>query len=472
MERVLYRKYRSRSLSEVVGQDHITRTLDNALKTGKIAHAYLFTGPRGVGKTSIARILAHQINNLPYDEDTSNIDIVEIDAASNGGVDEVRDLRDSAHILPSKSKYKVYIIDEVHMMSKPAFNALLKTLEEPPAHVIFILATTEVNKLPETIISRTQRFHFRPIEMDDLEKHLKTIAQKEKINISDEAVKIIAKQGRGSFRDSISTLDQFSSHSKKVEASDVEELIGLPSQDMINHLADILLSSKGNYQDLNNQLNTIFQKGYEANIIAQILSEKLRDLIINDSPTIDLAKSKTIFKLLKLLLKVESANDPAAYLQIILLEAKEEFGDSILPAPSATNTPPQAARITTVQKIEDEAISPPPKQEPTKVKNNNHTLWEQLLNQIKTTNNTLYGIIKMAEPDFQDPDKLILGFEFNFHQKRVSDPKNKEIILKQIKDITGIDYHLSCEINKTAANKKSKLAEINQIFEGAELFEE
>lgn len=472
MERVLYRKYRSRSLSEVVGQDHITRTLDNAIKSGKIAHAYLFTGPRGVGKTSIARILAHQINDLQYVEDTSNIDIVEIDAASNGGVDEVRELRDSAHILPSKSKYKIYIIDEVHMMSKPAFNALLKTLEEPPAHVIFILATTEVNKLPETIISRTQRFHFRPIEMDDLEKHLKTIAQKEKINISDEAISIIAKQGGGSFRDSISTLDQFSSHTKKVEASDVEDLIGLPSQDMINQLENMLLSSSTSFQDLNNQLNTIFQKGYEANIVARILSEKLRDLIINNSLTIDLVKSRTIFKLLKRLLKVEGSNDPSAYLQIILLEAKEEFGDNGSSTTSASNVPNRAIKTSTVKETKDETIDPPLKQNTSKINVKDHILWEQLLDKIKANNNTLYGIIKMAEPNFQKPNKLTLGFEFNFHQKRVSDPKNKEIILKQLKDISGIDYHLSCEINEKAANKSSKLAEINQIFEGAELFEE
>lgn len=150
MNQALYRKYRSRSLDEVLGQDHVTNILRRALEQGKIAHAYLLTGPRGVGKTSVARILAHEINQLPYDEDASHLDIIEIDAASNNGVDDIRTLREKAQVAPVSAPKKIYIIDEVHMLSKPAFNALLKTLEEPPAHVVFILATTDADKLPAT----------------------------------------------------------------------------------------------------------------------------------------------------------------------------------------------------------------------------------------------------------------------------------------------------------------------------------
>src|SRR3954469_978365 len=164
MEQALYRKYRPRGFDDAVGQPHITTTLARAIKAGKLSHAYLFTGPRGVGKTSIARILAHEINELPYTDESIHLDIIEIDAASNRRIDEIRDLRDKVHIAPTSAKYKVYIIDEVHMLTKEAFNALLKTLEEPPEHVIFILATTEVHKLPETIISRTQRFSFKPAD--------------------------------------------------------------------------------------------------------------------------------------------------------------------------------------------------------------------------------------------------------------------------------------------------------------------
>ena len=157
MGKALYRKYRPKSLSEVVGQKHITDTLANAIKSGRISHAYLLTGPRGTGKTSIARILAHEVNGLEYTSDQTELDIIEIDAASNRRIDEIRDLRDKVHILPTSNKYKVYIIDEVHMLTREAFNALLKTLEEPPAHVVFILATTELSKVPDTIVSRSAR---------------------------------------------------------------------------------------------------------------------------------------------------------------------------------------------------------------------------------------------------------------------------------------------------------------------------
>ena len=183
MEKVLYRKYRSMDFDQIVGQDHITSTLKNALSKNKISHAYLFTGPRGVGKTSIARILAHKINNLDYELGKTHVDIIEIDAASNRKIDEIRDLRDKVHILPSQAKFKVYIIDEVHMLTRDSFNALLKTLEEPPEHVVFILATTDAHKLPDTIISRTQRFTFKPISNEDIFNHLKEISKKNKLKL-------------------------------------------------------------------------------------------------------------------------------------------------------------------------------------------------------------------------------------------------------------------------------------------------
>src|SRR3982751_1342685 len=184
MGQALYRKYRSKSFDDVVGQDHITKTLKNALSSGRINHAYLFTGPRGVGKTSVARILAHEVNSLPYTDESIHLDIIEIDAASNRRIDEIRDLRDRVRIAPVSAKYKVYIIDEVHMLTREAFNALLKTLEEPPAHVLFILATTEAHKLPETIVSRTQRFEFKPVTTAKVAEHLTVIAKQESINIT------------------------------------------------------------------------------------------------------------------------------------------------------------------------------------------------------------------------------------------------------------------------------------------------
>jgi DNA polymerase-3 subunit gamma/tau len=218
MSKALYRKYRSTSLDTVVGQNHVTEVLKLELEQDKVSHAYLFTGPRGVGKTSVARILAHAINKVAYDDTSIDLDIIEIDAASNNGVDDIRDLRDKVNIAPVSASKKVYIIDEVHMLSKQAFNALLKTLEEPPEHVVFILATTDIEKLPETIISRTQRFDFHLIKDEDLIKQLRYISDEENILIDDEALSIIAEFGRGSFRDSISMLDQVSSLSGETKS--------------------------------------------------------------------------------------------------------------------------------------------------------------------------------------------------------------------------------------------------------------
>jgi len=218
----LYRKWSPLTFDDVIGQSHITQTLVNEIVHNRIAHAYLFCGTRGTGKTSTAKIFSRAINCLnnhngnPCNEceickgilDGSNMDVVEIDAASNNGVDNIREIRDEVAYAPSKSKYKVYIIDEVHMLSSGAFNALLKTLEEPPSHVIFILATTESHKIPATILSRCQRFDFKRISTDDVVNRLKQIIQKDHINIDDKGLRLIARVSDGSMRDALSILDQ------------------------------------------------------------------------------------------------------------------------------------------------------------------------------------------------------------------------------------------------------------------------
>ena len=254
MYQVLYRKWRPRVFADVVGQPQVTKTLQNELTAGRVAHAYLFTGCRGTGKTTCAKILAKAVNCLhPKDgdpcgeceicrgvQDGSIMDIVEIDAASNNGVDSIRMLREEANFTPAVAKYRVYIIDEVHMLSTGAFNALLKTLEEPPAHVIFILATTEVHKLPATILSRCQRFDFHRIPPEDIAARLVYIAGEEGASLENEAALLLARLADGAMRDALSLLDQCLGRSKEVTVEVVNEAAGLASREHLFQLADAI----------------------------------------------------------------------------------------------------------------------------------------------------------------------------------------------------------------------------------------
>ena len=291
MYQVLYRKYRPKVFADVYGQEHVTSTLKNEIKENRIAHAYLFTGSRGTGKTTCAKILAkanceNSVDGEPCNEcevckglDSGTIyDVVEIDAASNNGVDNIRDLREEANYTPSRGKYRVYIIDEVHMLSTGAFNALLKTLEEPPAHVIFILATTEVHKLPATILSRCQRFDFKRIQPETMSVRLKQVAQLEGMELDDDAAILIARIADGALRDGLSILDQCAGRSKKIDSALVSEVAGLAGHEALYKLTDCICTQ--NSSSAMTVISELYQNSYDMERLCVEMINHLRNFLI------------------------------------------------------------------------------------------------------------------------------------------------------------------------------------------------
>jgi len=289
---VTARKWRPQKFNEVVGQEHITETLKNSLRKNRIAHAYIFTGPRGVGKTTTARILAKALNCLnPADYEPCNkcqmckainemqsMDIIEIDAATNRGIDEVRTLRESVKYAPTLGKYKVYIIDEVHMLTTESFNAFLKTLEEPPSHTIFIFATTDIHKVPPTIISRCQRFDFRRLQIDTIKDQLKKIAEEEKIKIDDKALTIIAKKADGAMRDAQSYFDQVIAFcGEEVDSNTVSQILNLIDEETYFKISDAITSK--NFQTVFDTINTIYQNGWDFTDFLDGLIEHFRNIL-------------------------------------------------------------------------------------------------------------------------------------------------------------------------------------------------
>ena len=481
MSQALYRKYRSRSLDEVLGQDHVTNILRRALEQGKIAHAYLLTGPRGVGKTSVARILAHEINQLPYDEEASHLDIIEIDAASNNGVDDIRALREKAQVAPISALKKIYIIDEVHMLSKPAFNALLKTLEEPPAHVVFILATTDADKLPATILSRVQQFFFHPISVDIMARQLMAIAEKEGFAIEADAARLIAERSRGGFRDGISMLDQLSilaTPDQPLTVAMVTEYLGLSDTATLEKLLDLYQSEDS--ADILRILQELEQSGVSPTVVShQLLSIARARLRTNPS----------LVGLIQQLIEVDRHPHPDLKLLTIFMQhhaqpvrPKKTVAQAVTATPTVISTPAKPASSAEkppksqstkstepVKKAPESQDIKPAKKSSTKPRKSSTPLeldWHRVIKQAKEKSVGLSSLLQKSQWAF-DGDKLTIFAGSAFYKKKLDDAKNRPLLTEIITAETGIELEVDI-IGEKKPPEDEKLAEIAAMMGGGE----
>jgi DNA polymerase-3 subunit gamma/tau len=459
-EQALYRKYRSADFGQLVGQEHVVQTLTNALKSGRVSHAYLFTGPRGVGKTSVARLLARALNcsgegDRPCNKCTncqasldSSLDIIEIDAASNRRIEEVRDIRDKINLAPTMGKYKVYIIDEVHMLTTEAFNALLKTLEEPPAHAVFILATTEAHKLPATIISRTQRFNFRALSPDEIRAHLKAIAAAEKIPADDEAIGLIAQAARGGFRDAISLLDQLGAAGHdKIEAIHVRTMLGWSDATALENLARTMADRDA--AGALGQLDQLISSGAQPGQIVTQLTELWRGLLYASvnagTSSLDL-KLEPHFAAMVVEKLVEIAKSPWPGLS---LEAAIVAVASDAPAPAVSQTAKPAA--SNAQAKASGTASAPARP----ASNGSFDeLWPKALLAVKSQNNSLYALLRSCKVEL-DGEKVKLLTRFNFHRDRIMESKNRQIVEAALSKTYGKTYQVVAQLDNEAAGRRA-----------------
>lgn len=431
----LYRKYRSVSLDEIVGQDHIVDILRANLKAKKHAQSYLLTGPRGVGKTSIARILAYAINDIPYGE--NHLDIIEIDAASNGSVDDARELRDRAVIAPAKLPYKIYIIDEVHMLSRQAFDALLKLIEEPPAHAIFIMATTEIDKVPATIKSRSEQYHFHLVPAPTITQHLQSICEKEGIEHEEEALHLLAELGRGSLRDAISHLDQVSAD--KITRANIEKTFGLPPAQQIDHIINLVLS--GGVSELVLTLKDLKNHGVSTTSLTNSLLQQLEPLAPSDPK---------LFGLITDLLEVSKSSDPDLKLLAIL----GTFSSAVPSAPLEVPKPSPRKEIKTKTKTVPAEVS---KESPVTSKPTRQINWNDLITVIKETNQLFAANLSRATYEIDD-DMITVFFATEVARKVADTAKYKKLLADTIK--SGYGFALKVEVSPTLTNNKQPIPEL------------
>lgn len=504
MPEVLYRKYRPKVFAEVINQESVKTILQNAVRFGRISHAYLFTGPRGVGKTTIARILARAVNCAnPIDGEPDMIcqscqlagagrflDLVEIDAASYTGVDNIREIIEHVRFAPAQGKYKVFIIDEVHMLSKAAFNALLKTLEEPPAHAIFILATTEIHKVPATIISRVQRFDFKRIGQRDILKLFETVMGDIGVNIPEEALKVIAEAADGSFRDALSILDQILSlGGSEISVGQVEEILGVTrmsaSQKLVEYLANRKAAEAGKFvRDL----------AFEGRDLVQFVKATLEYLRILLYVKIDVEKVETLGvtdeegqkllaqareietpRLLEIIKKIleayrEMKQSPIPELPVLTavlsltgeaatMHAKKEILSAPAQTPAATASPldrPEPAAPSYVTRDSDDIIDLGLIVE----------RWAEVLGKVKDYNQSLLSSLRLGRIVGIAGKDLTIAFPYSFHRDMIDARKNRIVVEQVLEDTFGQKINVKVHLERDLGKNSDLLGEAMKVLGG------
>lgn len=460
----LYRRYRPSRFTEVIGQDHIKSSLESSLKKGLIAHAYLFSGPRGTGKTSIARLLAKSINCPKRGKKSEAcgeceicqeiaagmaIDIVEIDAASNRGIDEMRELRERINFAPTRCQYRVYIIDEVHMLTKEAFNALLKTLEEPPEHAIFILATTEQHKLPDTIISRCQRYQFYRAPHDELSALLARIAKTEGIPLTADGAALIAQRSDGSYRDALTMLGSVAAHGQELNTEVLRTLLGLPPGETVVGLQQLVCS--GRTEDLAKHLRLILTEGYDLSVVMKSLSDRLRDQILNQQT--DDGQTKSAARLLEQILltlsRARVSSDPTGLIvaRLLSLAADNEF-TAPAPVKELPTTSVTDIRQPKEPASEEDSLTTAVDALGSQATNTEATgeFWPAFLREIKLQNHALYMLVRTAKLLELSKEKLVLAVKFRFYSERLFESKNRRLVEDAASKVGDRPMRLECQV--------------------------
>ncbi len=471
---VIARRWRPQQFGEIIGQEHVSKTLSNAIANERIAHSYIFTGPRGVGKTTTARILAKALNcekgptATPCNECAScksitlgnSLDVLEIDGASNRGIDEIRNLRENIRYTPTQGKYKIYIIDEVHMLTKEAFNALLKTLEEPPEHALFIFATTEIHKVPATILSRCQRFDFRRIPLKTIMEHLQNICKQDKIDIEEEALLQIAKKADGSMRDSQSILDQIISYSgDRVTFADVAQALGVIHQDIYFKITGYI--KDGNIKELILQAKEVFDSGYDVNEFLIGLEEHFRNLLVvrstGSTEFLDVAENYT--DRYKEVAATFSEGDLIGYLQTVA-ETIQQLKTSQQPnlkfelglikmakQPATAQIEDILEKLNVLKKkapdadIAEETALPESESAVTEQSSLNQEvlrgIWPRFIEEINQIRPTLVPILETVHPTTDAKQIVLLDFgPINPFQKKLLE-HNKQLLVQTLEQLLG-----------------------------------